>query len=70
MVNIKKIESQIQKSGTTFEKMAEEMGLDPVVLTHKLYEHEGEFLTVREAQEIVDFLKLPKEQASDIFFAE
>ena len=70
MVTMNKINVQIQKTGISFAQIAEKLGIDTEVLDKKLHQKDGEILTVREAHEIVKILKLPREQASDIFFAE
>lgn len=70
MVNMNKINVQIQKTGISFAQIAEKLGIDTEVLDKKLHQKDGEILTVREAHEIVKILKLPREQASDIFFCQ
>ena len=56
MVNMNKINVQIQKTGISFAQIAEKLGIDTEVLDKKLHQKDGEILTVREAHEIVKIL--------------
>lgn len=70
MVNTREIKAQIKRAGTTQKKLAQKVNMDPATLNRKINNEEGQNLTVKEACEIAEELKIPREHLTAIFFAQ
>ena len=69
MVNVMKLKGKMVEKGVTTETLAKALGIDRATLYRKFSQH-GTGFTIREANLIVAFLKLTKDEANDIFFAD
>lgn len=68
MVNISMLRGKMVEKNTSMEDLAEKLCIDKSTLYRRL-NREGETFTVKEANIIVEELKLTKEEATSIFFA-
>lgn len=68
MINVLKLKGKMVERGVTTEDLAKQLGIDRTTLYRK-FKNNGSSFTIREANEIVCFLKLSKEDANAIFFA-
>ena len=68
MVNISMLRGKMVEKNTSMEDLAEKLCVDKSTLYRRL-NREGETFTVKEANIIVEELKLTKEEATAIFFA-
>lgn len=68
MVKINKIKGKIVENESSIEDLATFMGVDKSTLYRK-FSNSGETLSIKEANAIMAFLNLSKEEAADIFFA-
>lgn len=68
MINVPKLKGKMVERGVTTEDLAKQLGIDRTTLYRKFKNNGGSF-TIREANEIVSFLQLSKDDASSIFFA-
>jgi DNA-binding phage protein len=66
-VNLNKLRGKIVENELNVSKLATSLGIDRSTLYRKLNE-EGDKLTIKEANQIVDILHLSKEEAMSIFF--
>lgn len=69
MVDTKEIKAQLKRAGMTQTELARMVEMDPSTLNRKINNAEGETLTVKEATNIAEMLKIPREILTDIFFA-
>lgn len=69
MVDTKEIKAQLKRAGMTQTELARMVEMDPSTLNRKINNAEGETLTVKEATNIAEMLKIPREFLTDIFFA-
>lgn len=67
MTNTLKLKAAIVEKGTTQQHIADEIGIDRSTFYRKM--HRGGCFTVAEANAIVSALKLSKDEATAIFFA-
>ena len=68
VINARELKAEIRRNGTTQEKLARKIGMDPSTLNRKINNKQG-VLTVDEAQKIADELKIPSVKLLSIFFA-
>lgn len=68
MCNISKLKGKIAEKGINQEKLAKEAGMDRSTLSRKM--KTGEAFTIGEANKIALILKLSKNEAMEIFFAD
>lgn len=68
-MNVNKLKGRIVENGTTVEEMAKSMGTAPSTIYRKLQAN-GESFTIKEADDIVKFLRLSAEDATAIFFSQ
>ena len=68
-MNVNKLRAKIIENGINITILAQRMGIDRSTLYRKI-NSKGETLTVKEANLIVEILKLTEEEAVDIFFKE
>ena len=69
MINTREIKAQIRRVGTTQEELAKKLGINASTLNRKINNEEGQYLTVKEATEMVRVLEIPNDQLLAIFFA-
>ena len=69
MVDIKEIKAQLKRAGMTQTELARSVEMDPSTLNRKINNSEGETLTVKEATQIAETLKIPRDMLTNIFFA-
>ncbi|ANM47005.1 antitoxin Xre-like helix-turn-helix domain-containing protein [Mammaliicoccus sciuri] len=67
MLNANKLHGKIIENGLNKSEVAELMGIHRSTLNRKM-NVEGDKLTVKEANRLVEILKLSPEEAMDIFF--
>ncbi|KXL52702.1 hypothetical protein CLNEO_17230 [Anaerotignum neopropionicum] len=67
MINVNQFMKQISAHGYTKEKLAEKMGMEVKIFGQKLKGAEDCF-TIREANRLVEILKLEGREAEKIFF--
>ncbi|MBQ7959776.1 MAG: XRE family transcriptional regulator [Clostridia bacterium] len=67
MVDVNMLKVEIKRNGQGMRKVAEKLGLNPSTLYRKLLNN-GEGLTIREVEQLVDVLSLTKKKANEIFF--
>lgn len=68
MVDIKEIKAQLKRAGMTQTELARSVEMDPSTLNRKINNSEGETLTVKEATQIAETLKIPRDMLTNIFF--
>lgn len=68
MCNISKLKGKIVEKGISQGKLAKEAGMDRSTLSRKM--KTGEAFTIGEANKIAIILKLSKNEAMEIFFAD
>ncbi len=66
MINVLKLKAKMVECGVTQKQLANELGIDPTSLNRKINDKDGKFLTVKEANEIAEFLKIS--DPKDYFF--
>lgn len=69
MVDTREIKAQIRRKGTTQEKLAKKIGIDPSTLSRKINNEKGQQLTVKEATDMANALEIPRDKLLSIFFA-
>lgn len=69
MVNVNKLKGKIVEKGLSVEKLADSIGMDRSTLYRKL-SNNGETITIKEADLMVNELNLNLKEASDIFFSQ
>lgn len=67
MVDIKEIKAQLKRAGMTQTELARSVEMDPSTLNRKINNSEGETLTVKEATQIAETLKIPRDMLTNIF---
>ncbi|WP_277680400.1 helix-turn-helix domain-containing protein [Gracilibacillus dipsosauri] len=67
VVNINKLKGKMVENQLNVTLMAEKLGVDRSTMYRKL-NNRGDYLTIREANLIVDILRLTSEEAMTIFF--
>lgn len=67
-VNIKKLKGKMVENDVSMEQLAEAIGINKATLYRK-FSDDGKTLLVKEANAIVESLKLTKDEAMAIFFA-
>ena len=67
MVNVNKLKGKIVEQGMNVEKLAKKIGIDKSTLYRKL-QNEGESITIKEANLMIEALQLTAEEAHSIFF--
>ncbi|MDD3394197.1 MAG: XRE family transcriptional regulator [Anaerotignum sp.] len=68
MMNAHKLLEKLTISGFTEEKLAEKLGMDEQILKQKIRNCNSCF-TIKEANQLVEILKLEGREAEKIFFA-
>ena len=58
MINALKIKAKIIECGYTQTKLAKKLNMNPATLSRKLNNKEGKCLTIKEANEIINLLKI------------
>lgn len=66
-MNVNKLKGRIVEKGLNIRIVAMKIGIDRSSLYRKL-NNEGETLTIKEANKIVEILDLSPQEATDIFF--
>lgn len=69
MIRSNEIKAQMRRVGITQEQLAEKLNINAATLNRKINDPEGKNLSVKEALEMADALKLPSPMISAIFFA-
>lgn len=69
MVNVNKLKGKIIEKGLSIEKVAQAINIDTSTLYRKL-RNDGEKITIKEADQIVNFLLLDSAEATSIFFSQ
>lgn len=69
LVNVNKLKGKIVEKGLSVEKLADSIGMDRSTLYRKL-SNNGETITIKEADLMVNELNLNLKEASDIFFSQ
>ena len=69
MVNINKLKGKIVENNLSIEKLADAIGLDRSTLYRKI-NNNGDSITIKEADIMVQVLNLTIEEASNIFFSQ
>ena len=69
MVNVLLLKGKVIEKGFTLEKIAEKIGIDRSTLSRKL-SNSGEDFTIKQADSIVNILKLTPNEATAIFFSQ
>lgn len=69
MVNVNKLKGKIIEKGFSIEKVAQAINIDVSTLYRKL-KNDGEKFTIKEADQIVNFLLLDSTEATSIFFSQ
>ncbi|MDD4844818.1 MAG: XRE family transcriptional regulator [Anaerotignum sp.] len=67
MVNMDQLMEKISANGFTKEKMAKKIGMETEIFNQKLKGSENCF-TIKEANKLVELLKLEGKEAGEIFF--
>ena len=70
MVRTNEIKAQMKRKGMIQGDLAKRMSMDPSTLNRKINNEDGDKMTVSEAEKMCKALDLPREQWTDIFFAE
>lgn len=68
MIDVKEIKAQLKRAGMTQTELARSVKMDPSTLNRKINNAEGEKLTVKEATQIAETLKIPRDMLTNIFF--
>lgn len=69
MIDVKEIKAQLKREGMTQADLARRVNMDPATLNRKINNVEGKTLTVKEATQIAETLKIPRDMLTNIFFA-
>lgn len=69
MVNVNKLRGKIVEKGSTIEAVAEAIGVDASTFYRRL-QNNGEKFTIKEADDITQFLLLEPSEATAIFFSQ
>lgn len=69
MIRSNEIKAQMRRVGITQEQLADKLNINAATLNRKINDPEGKNLSVKEALEMADALKLPSAMISTIFFA-
>ena len=69
MILSNEIKAQMRRVGITQEQLAMKLNINQATLNRKINESDGKNLSVKEALEIGDALKLPPSMLTTIFFA-
>lgn len=69
MVNVNKLRGKVVEAGLSMDDLAKNIGMNRSTLYRKL-ENSGETFLLREADSIVNALKLSKEEVNAIFFSQ
>lgn len=68
MIDTLKIKEYLRRGNMTQAELAEQIGINPATLNRKINNVDGNILSVKEANQIVAILNVPKEELTDIFF--
>ena len=69
MILSNEIKAQMRRVGITQEQLASKLNINQATLNRKINEPDGKNLSVKEALEIGEILKLPPDTLTMIFFA-
>ena len=69
MILSNEIKAQMRRVGLTQEQLASKLNINQATLNRKINEPDGKNLSVKEALEIGDALKIPPTMLATIFFA-
>lgn len=69
MLNINKLKGKIVENGFSMENVADKIGIDKSTFYRKM-SYNGDKFTIKEANNLVDLLKIEPEEAAAIFFAQ
>ena len=70
MIRTNEIKAQMKRKGMIQGDLAKRMDMNPATLSRKINDTDGVKMTINEAARMCKELDLPKEQWSEIFFAE
>jgi len=68
MIKVNEIKAALARAEMTQEELAEKLGMNASTLNRKINDATGASLTVKEAQDLVAVLKVPRRTAQPIFF--
>ena len=69
MIRTNELKAQMVRINMTQKELAKIIGMDPATLNRKINNEAGSVMTIKEANEIAQALKIPRESMTDIFFA-
>lgn len=69
MIRTNELKAQMVRLNMTQKELAKIIGMDPATLNRKINNEVGSVMTIKEANEIAQALKIPRESMTDIFFA-